>query len=137
MSDLLYTAPSGQQFALGWRPELEALVATTPQFRRLYSATPPRFAPPPGGYPKRFTLQKFRKFPFNQGPVGTCWANAGTQVAQVMTAIKAAQGKPYDVVPLSRAYVGHYGCVLMGGGNPADGGTISAATTAQSPSPNG
>lgn len=83
--------------------------------------------------PPALSLAKFRLWPQNQGPVGTCWENAACQAFQIHT---AADGT-YEPTQLSRCMIGWQGKKLDGGGNPDDGGSVLNGFLAMSDPPNG
>ena len=118
-------------FVPGWMPELAA-AANEQYLASGHRYTALDFAddrPLPAG----FSLSQFRLWPFNQGPVGTCWENCTTQLFQIHT---EADGT-YESVPLSRCMVGYQGKKLDGGGNPADGGSVLNGMLAMSDPPKG
>ncbi|MBU6428800.1 MAG: hypothetical protein KGR26_07320, partial [Cyanobacteria bacterium REEB65] len=80
----------------------------------------------------------YHLFPKQQGQVGTCYGNAGCSAFETQTAAERAAGKPWDVVPLSRAFICYWATqVLQPGRNPADGGTISAVFASMADPPQG
>jgi hypothetical protein len=115
-------------FYPGWNseqviPAQERLAASG-----LLTANP--FQQDTGPLPPGFSLARFRRWPFNQGYVGTCWCNSTTQAFQILTAADNAAGANWDLVPLSRRFTGWFGKRREGGGNMADGGTVSDAFAA-------
>jgi hypothetical protein len=113
-------------FVAGWHPEYAAAARATTRYA-VADFADDRPLPP------AFSLAKFRYWPFDQGPVGTCWANATTQTFQIHT---AADGN-YQAVALSRTMTCHQGKILDGGGNPADGGSVTNGLIAMSDPPKG
>lgn len=115
--------------ALGWLHEKEA------EAKAAWLNSPPRFQANLLGdvdiSDTAFTLADQIKFWFNQGGVGSCFANAVAQAVQIATSFAVSQGASYAEVQLSRAWVWYYGRVLDGSiGSRGDGGTITNAMRA-------
>ena len=121
------------EFALGWNAWEEA--PTRSRVSGLYTA-PPDFEE--ADMPPSFLLAKYHLFPKDQGPVGTCYANAGCSAFETQTAAEADHGKSWDAVPLSRQFISYWATqVMQPGRNPADGGTISATFASMADPPEG
>lgn len=131
MIDQLSTHP----FMLGWNAEQEAIDKRNPRIAANRVAAPAFDLDAP--VPDSFTLAKYHLIGKDQGQVGTCYANAGCSAFETQTAAEAACGASWDVVPLSRQFIAYWAAKLSGGGNPADGGTISATYAAMSDPPDG
>lgn len=111
-------------FHLGWHPDFEkkAKAAWTNSPKRLTSAifTDVNVSEP------SFTLANQVYFWFNQGPVGSCFANATAQSIQISMAVAGL-----SIEQLSRSYVWYYGRQLDGLlGSANDGGSITNAMRA-------
>jgi hypothetical protein len=118
---------------LGWRAEIEADLVGHPGVYSLRSS-PAALTDLEQHIPRSFSLSRFRKFPFDQGQVGTCWVNATVQLMQIHTAaVVTLERREYEITPLSRRFVGYWGKRIDGtNGNPDDGGSIQAALLAMS-----
>jgi hypothetical protein len=121
------------EFRTGWSPELEQRVRETSIWAQ-FSTRQPLFRDDQTPIPPAFSLSRFRRFPHDQGQAGTCWSNAAVQIVQVHTDVEAElEGKPWEVTRLSRRFNAFFGKLADGtGGNPDDGGVISAALLAMS-----
>ena len=88
--------------------------------------------------PSAFSLARFRLWPFDQGPVGSCFANGTAQAFQIHTAADVADGARWELVPLSRRLVWYQGRKLDGSlGGRGDGGSVTNAMAAMGEPPNG
>ena len=88
--------------------------------------------------PSAFSLARFRLWPFDQGAVGSCFANAATQAFQIHTAADCVTGARWDLVPLSRRLVWYQGRKLDGSlGSWSDGGSVTNAMAALGDAPHG
>jgi hypothetical protein len=88
--------------------------------------------------PPGFSLSRFRLWAFDQGPVGSCFANATTQAFQIHTAADVSAGARWDLVELSRRLVWYQGRKLDGSlGGGGDGGSVTNAMAAMGQSPHG
>lgn len=115
------------QFATGWRHDLEA------DARKAWAAEgqPPLFqstvfAADDRPLPAAFTLANQIKFWFNQGAVGSCFANAGTSSILINRSAEVAAGNDLPELQLSRAFT-WYAARVLDGSFPSrgDGGTIT------------
>jgi hypothetical protein len=88
--------------------------------------------------PPAFSLARFRLWPFDQGQVGSCFANATTQAFQIHTAADVSAGARWELVPLSRRLVWYQGRKLDGMlGRSDDGGSVTNAMAAMGEPPHG
>jgi hypothetical protein len=88
--------------------------------------------------PPAFSLAKFRLWPFNQGQVGSCFANGTAQAFQIHTAADVSAGASWELVPLSRRLVWYQGRKLDGSlGSRGDGGSVTNAMAAMGEGPHG
>jgi hypothetical protein len=88
--------------------------------------------------PPAFSLARFRLWPFDQGPVGSCFANGTTQAFQIHTGADVSDGARWDLVPLSRRLVWYQGRKLDGSlGSGGDGGSVTNAMAAMGEPPHG
>lgn len=118
-------------FGLGWQPQF-AILARERMARQGITYAQAIFQDD-RPLPKAFSLSRFRLWPFDQGQVGTCWCNATTQAFQIHT---AADGT-FEAVALSRCMTGWRGKQLDGGGNPANGGSVTHGLQAMGDAPDG
>ncbi len=134
MGDLIagrFTGPDGQDFHLGWRPDLEGPAKE----RWAREGSPPRFtaatfAAAADPEHDAFTLADLVSWWFNQADLGSCFANATPQVVQVAEAFAARRlGLPVDdTKELSRRATWYYGRQLDGLlGSRSDGGSVTNA----------
>jgi len=79
--------------------------------------------------PEAISLSSFIRWPYDQGPVGSCFANAAAQQVQILTASDNSDGfSSWELYQLSRAFIWHEGRKLDGLlGNRSDGGSVSNA----------
>jgi len=96
---------------LGWKPHLEPIVRAAwadqgqpPIYRATVFAADTRPLPP------AFSLSNLVITWMDQGPVGTCYCNAGTQAIEVAAGAAAVAGEGVEQVRLSRAYVAWEAC---------------------------
>ena len=123
-------------YALGWAHEIEPEARRQPEFTALLH-TGVMFADDNRPLPEGFSLSRFRKWPFDQGQVGSCFANSATQCMQIHTAADNAAGACWEEVPLSRRFIWHEGRKLDGSlGYRGDGGSIGNSMRAQAQSGN-
>lgn len=111
-------------FAYGWLHEKEQEV------KAAWTGSPPRFSSAVFTdvdiSDTAFTLLDNVYFWYNQGPVGSCFANAVAQAIQISMSCAGL-----DTIQLSRAAVWYYGRLLDGmNGSRSDGGTITNAVRA-------
>jgi hypothetical protein len=72
--------------------------------------------------PTAVSLAKHRLASYEQGKAGTCWVHSPKQMAEII-----ARALGYEAIPVCRRLMGWAGVELMGGGNPDDGGSPTAA----------
>lgn len=97
------------KMGLGWVPEMEApaqeewMKAGMPHqyYNSIYSADVRPL-------PKAFTLVSLIVWWFNQGPVGSCFANAAAQLLQIALAAAISAGEFFKEDQLSRAYIWYW-----------------------------
>ena len=117
------------QFYPGWLHEAEARAKAN------WSGSPPRFGADALAdidiSDAAFTLASQIRFWFNQGPVGSCFANAVCASIQNSISAAVAAGATFDEIQLSRAAVWYFGRYLDGSvGSRGDGGSITNAMKA-------
>jgi len=111
-----------RSFFPGWHPDFaqKARVGLKALGRSYASATFADDRP----LPAALSLARYRRWPFDQGPVGSCFANAAAQVAQ----IDMVFGDPDQAFPVSRRLVWQLGRKLDGIlGTGGDGGSVTNA----------
>src|SRR6476646_9901964 len=114
-------------FVPGWDPAT-AVRARAGFHARGQSFVSAIFADDDRPLPQAFSLARFRLWPFDQGPVGSCFANAAAQAFQIHTAADATDGARWELVPLSRRLVWFQGRKLDGSlGSSGDGGSVTNA----------
>jgi hypothetical protein len=109
--DLALVTPDG--FGLGWRPELEqAARASWARSGQPFAFGASELAADDRPIPEAFSLSGLILWHHNQGPVGTCYGNAGTESMQINTAADNVDGQNWDQFQLSRAFVCNSACSL-------------------------
>jgi hypothetical protein len=109
-------------FVPGWCPDfaLQARARLETQGRPICQARTRDDRP----LPPAWSLAKYRRWPFDQGQVGSCFSNASAQVAQ----IDMVFGDPSRAFPVSRRLVWFEGRKLDGLiGSGEDGGSVTNA----------
>lgn len=122
-------------FIPGWHPAYaEAALAAPHAVDRFCESSLADTVP----LPASFSLSKFRHWPFDQGRVGSCFANAVTQAFQILTTAAVASGGEWTERQLSRRLVWYQGRKLDGLlGSRQDGGSVTNATLALGLAPHG
>jgi hypothetical protein len=111
-----------RSFVPGWHPELAQKARTSLAARGLAYASA-RFEDD-RPLPPAYSLAHYRRWPFDQGEVGSCFANASAQVAQ----IDMVFGDPTRAFQVSRRLVWAIGRKLDGIlGSGGDGGSVTNA----------
>lgn len=114
------------EFFSGWLPEKEA------EAKAKWTGSPPRFAAAMltdvDISDPAFTLAEHILYWYNQGPVGSCFANAVVNAIQISITFAIANGAEFEEVQLSRRAVWYFGRLLDGSiGSRGDGGSITNA----------
>lgn len=115
--------------ALGWLHEKEA------EAKANWTGCPPRFGADAladvDTSDASFSLADQVKWWYNQGPVGSCFANAVCSSIEISISAAVTAGATFDEIQLSRAAVWYFGRLLDGSnGSRQDGGSISNAMRA-------
>lgn len=104
-------------YGLGWNPHLEGAARLAwanqgqpPLFRSSVFAADTRPLPP------AFSLSNLIITFMDQGPVGTCYTNAGIQTIEITTGAASVAGEGVDQVRLSRAFLAWEACKRDAGG---------------------
>jgi hypothetical protein len=113
-------------YSLGWNYEQEAPA------KKAWTNSPPRFdAGVLAGIDisdAAFTLADIILWWYNQGSVGSCFANAVCSSIETSISFAVRQGAPFDEIQLSRRAVWYFGRTLDGSiGTRGDGGSITNA----------
>ncbi len=115
-------------YALGWRADIEPAAKAAWQETGLRPVfLLPGLAAP---LPKAFTLADCVLWWYDQGPVGSCFANAVVQAMQISTAAAIRAGAAFKAVQLSRHWAWWQGRELDGGNGFGDGGSVTNALRA-------
>lgn len=124
-------------FIPGWDPATAVRARAAFQTRGQVFVTA-AFADDDRPLPASFSLARFRLWPFDQGAVGSCFANATAQAFQIHTAADTAAGARWGLVPLSRRLVWYQGRKLDGTlGSGSDGGSVTNAMAGMGDAPHG
>ena len=125
-------------FCSGWHPDYANRARSDFPFFALSLGVGKPFASDDRPLPPSFSLARFRKWPFDQGQVGSCFANAAAQSFQIHTMADVADGAQWDTVELSRRLVWYQGRKLDGLlGSRQDGGSVTNALAAMADAPSG
>jgi hypothetical protein len=125
-------------FHPGWSPTFASKAKTGPSYLQLNVGAGDPFASDDRPLPPSFSLARFREWPFDQGAVGSCFANAATQAFQIHTKADIATGASWESVELSRRIVWYQGRKLDGLlGSRSDGGSVTNALAALADPPHG
>lgn len=122
----------------GWHPDYAERARSQYPFVTLSRGVGEPFSDDNRPLPAAVSLSKFRKWPFDQGQVGSCFANAAAQSFQIHTAADNAEQQRWEEVELSRRIVWYQGRKLDGLlGSRQDGGSVTNALAAMAEAPSG
>jgi len=118
-------------FHLGWAGEIEAEARQALLESGLPKIFNAPFAADDRPLPEAFTLASNIFWYTDQGPVGSCFADAGAQAGQISMSSAISAGAPFTDEQFSRAFAWHEGRKNDGTlGYRADGGSISGVMKA-------
>lgn len=136
MTDPNITDPN--KFHPGWTPEVAELGRAQFSGRGQYFSVAPQFVGDDRPLPPGFSLSGWLKWPYDQGQVGSCFANMGAVVLQFMMAGAIANGASQTLFNPSRRLI-WYQCRKLDGslGSGSDGGSIVNSFASLGDPPNG